>query len=409
MNGSKLAIREYAVVTGAYWAFTITDGALRMLVLLHFHTLGFSPLALAFLFLLYEFVGIVTNLFGGWLGARYGLRITLFMGLAIQSVALVALSAVQPSWALSLSVMYVMGCQALSGVAKDLTKMSSKSAVKLLVKPDSHDARENSLFKWVAFLTGSKNALKGLGFFAGGLGLATIGFAGSLWLMAALLTVILFFCTRYLTSDLGRAKTKPSLTGLLSKTQRINDLSLARLFLFASRDVWFVVALPVFLHAQLGWGFAQIGAYLALWVIGYGAIQTVAPKLIRQPVDARAASTWGAVLLVVCLAMVTAIYFDVYPAISIVSGLAIFGVVFAVNSSLHSYLILAYTNNDEVALDVGFYYMANAAGRLLGTLLSGLMYMAGGLLLCLLTSAILVTLAVVISHRLPTEVSVQSA
>ena len=60
------AIRNYALVTGAYWGFTLTDGALRMLVLLHFYALGYSAFEIALLFVLYEFAGIITNLVGGW-------------------------------------------------------------------------------------------------------------------------------------------------------------------------------------------------------------------------------------------------------------------------------------------------------------------------------------------------------
>ena len=150
-------IRNYAAVIGGYWGFTLTDGALRMLVLLHFHTLGFSPLDLAFLFLLYEAMGIFSNFFGGWIGSRFGLRITFFAGLFIQISALLMLSSVQTDWIISFSVIYVMLAQALSGVAKDLTKMSSKSAVKLVV--DGRD--QGLLFKWIAILTGSKNATKG--------------------------------------------------------------------------------------------------------------------------------------------------------------------------------------------------------------------------------------------------------
>ena len=157
---ATLPIRDYALVTAGYWAFTLTDGALRMLVLLHFHELGYSPVALAFLFLLYETMGIVTNLVGGWAGSRTGLNKTLIGGLALQIVALGALTLQDASWVEWASVAFVMGVQALSGIAKDLTKMSSKSAVKLV-------AGEGSLFRLVAILTGSKNALKGVGFFVG--------------------------------------------------------------------------------------------------------------------------------------------------------------------------------------------------------------------------------------------------
>ncbi|MDX1738742.1 MAG: MFS transporter, partial [Alphaproteobacteria bacterium] len=159
-------IKSYIGVTFAYWGFTISDGALRMLVLLHFHQLGYTPLDLAYLFLLYEFMGVVTNLVGGWIAARLGLRSTLIGGLAVQVFALLMLSMLEPSWTHSVSLAYVMVAQALSGIAKDLTKMSSKSAVKLTAHPEDN-LLERRLFKWVSFLTGSKNALKGFGFFVG--------------------------------------------------------------------------------------------------------------------------------------------------------------------------------------------------------------------------------------------------
>ncbi|HER25880.1 MAG TPA: MFS transporter, partial [Rhodospirillales bacterium] len=252
-------VRNYAAVTAAYWAFTLTDGALRMLVLLHFHRLGFTPLELSMLFLLYEAMGIVTNFFGGWIGARFGLRITLFAGLSIQIGALLLLSAVSPDWTMALSVAYVMSAQALSGIAKDLTKMSSKSAVKLVVK----DTDQGLLFKWVALLTGSKNALKGLGFLAGGVLLEWFGFDLSLWGMAAMLTVVLLLAVTSIKSDLGKVR-KIEKLNLLAKSREINVLSAARIFLFASRDVWFVVGLPVFLYSTLGWSFDQVGTFMAV-------------------------------------------------------------------------------------------------------------------------------------------------
>jgi MFS family permease len=272
------ALRSYFVVTLAYWAFTLTDGALRMLVLLHFHALGFTPVELAFLFLFYEFFGVVTNLLGGWIAARMGLRVTLFSGLALQVIALSALAFVAPTWPILLSVAYVMAAQALSGIAKDLTKMSAKSSIKVLVPADA----KSSLFKWVAVLTGSKNALKGIGFFLGGLLLSVLGFRGSLWAMAAALVMVLLAGAVSLPAEMGKAKSKSKFSTLLSKTRAINTLSAARFFLFGARDIWFVVGVPVFLSVRLGWGFTEVGAFLALWVVGYGAIQAIAPLVIRR-------------------------------------------------------------------------------------------------------------------------------
>lgn len=385
--------RGYAIVTASYWALTLTDGALRMLVTLYFHQLGYSPFDLALLFLLYEFCGIVTNLLGGWLGTRLGLRVMLLSGLGLQVIALLMLSFVQATWALVLSVSYVMVAQALSGIAKDLTKLGSKSAVKALVP--ERDA--STLFRWVGWLTGSKNALKGLGFFMGGVMLDTIGFTMSLWVMAAGLMAVLMLATGHLTASLGKSKRQVAFSQIFSRSSAINILSLGRLCLFSSRDVWFVVALPLFLIEVVGWNFGWVGACLASWVIGYGLVQAVAPKALRLAgapiITARTAQICGSVLILVSggLAMGAS---SVMPSISLVlSGLAVFGIVFALNSSVHSYLVLAYAEFDTVTMDVGFYYMANAAGRLLGTLLSGWLYLETGLAGCLWMSTGLVVMA----------------
>ena len=384
--------KSYAIVTASYWGFTLTDGALRMLVLLHFHSLGFSPLSLAFLFLLYEFCGVLTNLLGGWIGSRVGLKVTLYTGLALQVFALLMLSMVNPSWAMALSVSYVMASQALSGIAKDLTKMSSKSAVKLLVSEG-----DGALFKWVAILTGSKNALKGIGFLLGGILLTWLGFSYSLWLMAAGLGLILMIASFVLDQDMGKSKKKLKFTQLFSKSREINRLSSARFFLFASRDAWFVVALPVFLKSQLGWSFNQVGTFMAAWVVAYGIVQASAPRLISHQKLGRSAARWVGLLALVTAALSASITLDFYPVVSIFLGLSIFGIVFAINSAIHSYLILAFTSDDQVAVNVGFYYMANAWGRLIGTLLSGLVFIYGGLAACLWASAVMLIAAFVIT------------
>ncbi|MGB0747215.1 MAG: organoarsenical effux MFS transporter ArsJ [Magnetospiraceae bacterium] len=397
-------MKNYAIVTAAYWAFTLTDGALRMLVLLHFHRLGFTPVELAFLFLLYEFMGVVTNFLGGWIGSRYGLRITLIAGLAVQILALVLLSFTDPSWTMAVSVAYVMGAQALSGIAKDLTKMSSKSAVKVVVKEQDGQGR---LFKWIAVLTGSKNALKGVGFFLGGVLLSGLGFDGALWAMSAMLTVVLGAVLLFLTADLGRSKSKPKAGDLFAKSREINILSVARVFLFASRDVWFVVGVPIFLYSVLGWSFDGVGAFMAAWVIGYGFVQAAAPKLLKAAgtaqTGARAAKLWAFILAVLPAGLALALPLTANNPVVLIGGLLVFGVVFALNSTLHSYLIVAYSDADKVALNVGFYYMANAWGRLLGTLLSGLVYQAAGLVACLWTSALLVLLSALAALTLPTR------
>ncbi|GAB2659109.1 organoarsenical effux MFS transporter ArsJ [Arenimonas aestuarii] len=389
--------RQYLLVTANYWAFTLTDGALRMLVVLHFHQLGYSPLQVAMLFVFYEIFGVVTNLLGGWLGAHLGLNRTMNLGLALQVGALAMLAVP----AAMLTVPWVMAAQALSGIAKDLNKMSAKGSIKLLV-PGDQQAR---LYRWVALLTGSKNALKGVGFFLGALLLAWLGFAGAVLAMATALALVWGSSLLLLQADLGRAKAKPKFRDLLSKSRAINRLSAARLFLFGARDVWFVVALPVFLAQVLGWPHAQVGGFMALWIIGYGGVQALAPAITglrRGPVpDGRAAFGWALPLAALAAGMAAALWAG-WPAQAVlVTGLLAFGVLFALNSALHSYLIVSYAREDGVSLDVGFYYMANAGGRLLGTVLSGAVYQAWGLAACLAISTVFVLVAAGVSLGLP--------
>ena len=391
-------LRNYSLVTGAYWGFTLTDGALRMLVLLHFFNLGYAPVTLAFLFLLYEFFGIVTNLLGGWLAARMGLRVTLVAGLGLQVAALGLLALLNPAWPEWGSVAWVMLSQALSGIAKDLTKMSSKSAIKVLVPAGAKGA----LFKWVAVLTGSKNALKGAGFFVGGFLLATAGFAGALWIMAGVLAAVWLGSWAMLPRDLGKAKAKTGFRELFAKSREINVLCVARFFLFGARDIWFVVGVPVFLRGGLGWSFAEVGTFMACWVIGYGIVQGGAPAILRG----RAPGGGTAAAMAFALALVTAaiplaLTAGGPPGGVIVGGLAVFGVVFALNSAVHSYLILDYTDGDKVALNVGFYYMANAGGRLVGCLLSGVLYQVAGLGGCLWGAFAFALLSAVVALGLP--------
>ena len=385
-------IRNYIVVTAAYWGFTLTDGALRMLVLLHFHTLGYSPFELATLFLLYELMGVLTNLIGGWLGSRFGVKLTLLSGLALQVLSLLLLSLLNPLWSAIFSLVFVLFAQGLSGVAKDLSKMSSKSAIKLVVPKSNH----STLFKLVALLTGSKNALKGAGFFMGGVLLSLCGFVYALWIMAGALFALLILSGWLLPSSMGKSSAKAKIREVFSKSRPINILSIARVFLFGARDVWFVVALPVFLLSELNWSFKAVGGFLALWIIGYGIVQSFAPTLIKSSEDGHSkelkyASAWMVILCLVTLAITLAIEVEYHITLSLLFGLAAFGFCFAVNSALHSYLILNFSNVDNVALSVGFYYSANAAGRLLGTLLSGIAYQIAGL-----TGALVIALSMLI-------------
>jgi len=397
-------IKQYLVITGNYWAFTLTDGALRMLVVLYFHQLGYSPLNIAMLFLFYEIFGVITNLVGGWLGAKLGLNKTMNIGLAMQIFALGMLAVP----AEMLTVIYVMVAQALSGIAKDLNKMSAKSSIKLLVP----EGAEGKLYQWVAILTGSKNALKGVGFFLGGLLLTLLEFKGAIILMASLLTIVWVFSLITLKEDLGKAKNKPKFKDIFSKSSSINSLSAARMFLFGARDVWFVVALPVFLAVTFNWNHWWVSGFMASWVIGYGIVQSVAPyvtgnisgkitgKNQGKVPTGRTAFLWASYLTLIPGAIALALHFDFYIQASIVIGLLFFGAVFAINSSLHSYLIVSYAGNDGVSLDVGFYYMANAMGRLIGTVLSGWVYQSYGLEACLWISSMFVASACLLSLKL---------
>ena len=400
-------VREYAVITGTYWVFTVTDGALRMLVLLHLHQLGYSPLEIASLFLLYEMFGVITNLVGGWIGARYGLRSTLFSGLALQILGFALLAAS----AASLTLGIVMIAQAMSGTAKDLTKMSAKSYVKLVVPESDH----HGLMRWVALLTGSKNALKGAGFFVGGALLTAFGFQGATVAMAVALALTLTASYLLLPSAAGRASSKVRLSDLVSRDARVNWLSASRLFLFGARDIWFVLALPIFLSSALGWAHAEVGGFLALWVIGYGIVQALAPKYVggsgragggsgpggrsgrrgRPPPNARTLGVWTLALVVPLGGMLAALSSGASPTPVLVIGLIAFAIVFATDSAVHSYLIVAYADADRVSLSVGFYYMANAAGRFTGTALSGALFQGAGegldgLVICLAGSLLFV-------------------
>jgi MFS family permease len=398
MNG---AVRQYLLITGNYWAFTLTDGALRMLVVLYFHQLGYSPLEIAFLFIFYELFGVITNLVGGWLGARIGLNRTMNIGLALQIAALGMLAL--PSEYLAIPL--VMAAQALSGIAKDLNKMSAKSAIKQLVPENA----ESSLFKWVALLTGSKNTLKGVGFFMGGALLVWLGFQGAVTAMATALLIVWISSLLLLKKELGKASYKPKFKEIFSKSDSVNRLSAARFFLFGARDIWFVIALPVFLAETLNWGEETTGAFMAMWIIGYGIIQASSPNILnhkQNPPSRQRAVTLAALLTLVPAFIATLLYLKIEPTGVLIAGLALFALIFALNSAVHSYLIVSYAKADGVSLDVGFYYMANAMGRLVGTLLSGALFQwAGmgvtGLVTCLAGSALMVLAATVMSRKLP--------
>jgi predicted MFS family arabinose efflux permease len=396
--------RNYAIVTASYMSFTLTDGAIRMLVLLHFYNLGYTPFTLAALFLLYETAGIFANLVGGWLALRFGIPRMLAAGMTLQIAGLLMLSALNPAWGAGFSVVWVVLAQGIAGVAKDLTKTASKSAIKA-----SSEQGAGQLFRWVAFFTGSKNAMKGVGFFLGGALLQFVGFSPALWLMAALLAIPLIGVTLSLPAVLGKAKPSKSFGEFFAKSRSINLLAAARIFMFGSRDVWFVVGLPVFLYAN-GWHYIEVAGFLAIWTIGYGGIQAVAPALVRKSEDGlsqevRGARIWGAVLTAIPIVIASLLLLPGIwrPDLIVVLGLLVFGVAFAVISSLHSYLILAFAGSKKVAEDVGFYYAANAAGRLFGIIMSGLLTQQGGLPACLWGAAVMLAICLGFTFMLPSR------
>ncbi|MCR9247010.1 MAG: organoarsenical effux MFS transporter ArsJ [bacterium] len=384
----------FLVVTGCYWAFTLSDGALRMLVLLHLHAQGQTAWGLALLLLPYEIAGVFTNLAGGFLGARFGLKPLLVTGLLLQAVACQMLAVDSED----LTLGWVMLTQVLSGVAKDFAKTASKSYVRKLAP----DAKAGALFRAVAVLTGSKNAIKGFGFFVGGALLATLGFQSTNVAIAVALTGM----TALALALLPRVPGTPdkAVTSVFAHDSAVNWLAAARLFLFGSRDAWFAIALPLFLTTIWHWQSSGVGGFLAVWVIGYGLVQSLAPQLTRTDQLAagmRRTLTMTLALLVpiamTVVALATEAWADWQREI-VLGGLLLYGAVFALCSSLHSWLVVALAGADTVVERVGFYYAANAAGRLVGLLLSGWLYDAwggdaDGLLATLVAASVAVLLA----------------
>jgi len=394
----RRSLSQYLTVTGTYWGFTLSDGALRILVLFHFFKLGSSPFTLALLFLMYEVAGIIANLGGGWLATRFGIPRMLLLGIAMQILGLMFLSYLDPTFGPVLSVIWVVVAQGIAGLAKDITKTASKSAIKV-VEIDEGEG----LFRWVAWFTGSKNAMKGVGFFLGGVMLTTIGFRGGLLLMAGLLGLLAVLVVFTLPSKLGAGVSSRTIKELFSKSSAVNTIALARIFLFGARDTWFVVALPVFLYGN-GWSFWEVGGFLALWTMLYGLVQGMAPAIVRitnaSPISRSGTVGW-AVALALALIGVSACMIVEMNVPVLITGLLVFGVFFAVNSSLHSFLIVAYAGSKKAAEDIGFYYAANAVGRLAGTFLSGFLYHQGGLLACLSGSALFLVITALMVARLP--------
>ena len=392
------SIRQYMAVTASYWGFTLSDGALRIIVLFHFFNLGYSPFTLALLFLLYEVAGIFANLVGGWLTTRFGIRKMLLFGLLLQISGLLALSFLNAASVSIVSVLWVLIAQGICGLAKDFTKTASKTAIKG-IKTD----KKQGLFYWVAWFTGSKNAIKGFGFLLGGILLNTVGFQIGLWILATLIGLVAVLIFLLLPQKFGIGSPSKKFTDLISKSPAINKISLARIFLFGARDIWFVVALPVFLYAN-HWDFWAVGAVLAIWTIFYGCIQGAAPYVMRvfsrnNKVSNGNVLSWSISLALIPILILFSMMIQ-QDAVILLIGLTFFGFFFAINSSLHSFLIVEYAGEKKAAEDIGFYYSANASGRLVGTLLSGFLYQYGGLLTCLGVTAIFLLISSLIVFRL---------
>lgn len=393
------SISHYLIVTSSYLGFTLSDGALRMLVLFYFFKLGFSPLTLALLFLLYEFAGVIANLGGGWLTTRFGIRIMLLVGLSLQIIGLIFLSLLDPSFGYILSIIWVLAAQGISGLAKDFTKTASKSAIKSM----EVDGRQG-LFYWVSWFTGSKNAMKGIGFFLGGILLTKFGFQNSLWVMAGSLGLVLLLVSFLLPKNLGTSRPSGRIKELFSKSPEVNKIALARIFLFGGRDIWFVVAIPIFLYTN-GWDFWEVGGFLAGWTVFYGLVQAIAPNIMHVTNKGKTVSSTSILVWSISLALVSLFLLGIMSAktdlLLLLSGLILFGFVFAINSSLHSFLIVAYAGSKKAAEDIGFYYAANAAGRLFGTFLSGLLFQLGGVLACLAGTTLFLIATSFVVWRLP--------
>ena len=240
-------------------------------MLLHFNQLGYTPVQLAFLFLLYEFFGIVTNLVGGWLAARTGLRFTLVLGLALQVVALGLLAFLNREWSMALSVAYVMGCQALSGIAKDLTKMSAKSAVKVLV-PEGRRVRAVQVGRGADRLE-ERAERRGLLRRRASCSRCSAS-AARLRRWPTGVLVVLVFVLASLPAAIGQAKKKPTFTGILSNSPGINvcrwrGSRCSRRVTSGSSS-----ACRFFWRACSAGRSPRSAAFMALWVIAYGGVQS---------------------------------------------------------------------------------------------------------------------------------------
>lgn len=446
----------------AFNLFTITDGAIRIIVLLYANQIGLSPLDIAVLFTLYELMGVVTNLFGGVFASRFGLKASMFLSLFLQLLGLVLVVLVEPIFgdlehlAMKLPsnltclastrtvieegnmgkraevIVYITFCQALSGVAKDFMKISCKTIPKLVTKKDADE--ESSLFKLYSIVTGLKNSFKGFGFIFGALLTNFLGFEIAVYVLVGIVVVIVPAVVWGIDKDAGKAREFPGFNlKIFKKPWNINVLSLARFFLFGSRDVWFEVAAPLFFRNIIGWTEFEVGLFIGGYVIVYGYFQTATAKIYKAKNKDAKKTSWRPSCLrgvppvqhiggwavacaaeILLLGIVLHFLYQEYigqecaaqygAAIAgvLIVGFYAFGVIFAVNSAIHSYFIGLFSGGDKASMDIGFYYMANAMGRLVGTILSGYVYEVTrdefGLSICLWVSSLFMALAAVTSY-----------
>jgi len=231
-------LRPFVIISITYLLFTVTDGAIRMIVLLHAYSKSFSALQVAVMFTLYELAGVFTNLAAGMMGARWGIRFTLIVGLCLQIFSYGLLFGWNDDWSQRTAIIYVTIAQMFAGIAKDLTKLGGKTVTKLVTP----EGRHTRLFRLVSLLTGWKNSLKGVGYFRGS-ALLEVSYDAALGFMIGLIVIAMPFAIFGLDKNLGTAKKKnASLKEIFVLDNfNLNVLSLARLFLFASRDFWFEV------------------------------------------------------------------------------------------------------------------------------------------------------------------------
>ncbi|CAM9497833.1 unnamed protein product [Ascophyllum nodosum] len=426
LNKGPAPMRNLYTAALSYNGYTITDGALRLIVLLHAADLGFNAIEIAFMFSLYEVAGVFTNLFGGVAGSKFGLQCTLMTSLILQIVCLSALTqterivgslseATSGSARYMEATLYITAWQTLAGVAKDFMKLTGKATPKLVTK----EGAEGRLFQLVAWLTGMKNALKGFGSAMGALLVSQIGWINSLWILVGFLFLFLPLGVLGMDRDLGVSQAKKiDWKGVFNKGRNVNTLSFARFFLFASRDAWFEIGLPLFLRLELGWRGEVVGLVLAGYIIIYGNLQAMTTKLYKKSDGSAGQPTgisafmWAGYCSVVPLVTGIVAYFthiraknDIATAIVLIVGTIVFAAIFAVNSSVHSYLIVSYSNKDKVAMDLGFYYMANAMGRLVGIVIGGFLYhytyIDFGLSMCLIVACPFLVVASAVAYMLP--------